>query len=326
MFVIKQAVQNSVEWALLVALVLGTGPMAQAHEEVATQNADPPQVRYWVGILGAPVTPALRVHLNLPEEGEGLLVRGIVPKSPAEEAGLKKHDILLRGNDTRLQGMRDLAELVRVEGEKQGQITLEIVRRGQRETVWIKPVQQPAQAEAHGFGAPRFGAHPPHAARPFPLGNREGQFEFRDLERFFGRPGPGIAPVPNGVSIRIHKENDQPAHITVERGNETWEIIGDNPESLEQLPEDLRPAVAQMLQGQALPNRPLGPGGQGDQIPDWQQFLPQMEHLPGRLGPELQRRLEGMERQMRQFRGQSSQPDGSPAKEKQRRPRERGAI
>ena len=62
--------------------------------------------------MGGPVTPELRAQIDIPE-GQGLLVRQVVPDSPAAKAGLKNFDILLRANDTDLHDMRDLMELVR---------------------------------------------------------------------------------------------------------------------------------------------------------------------------------------------------------------------
>ena len=55
--------------------------------------------------------------------------------------------------------------------------------------------------------------------------------------------------MPNGVSVSIQKQNDEPAHITVKRGNDTWDIVGDDPSSLAQLPDDVRPFVEQLLAG-----------------------------------------------------------------------------
>jgi membrane-associated protease RseP (regulator of RpoE activity) len=49
---------------------------------------------YYIGVsLGAP-DEALRSHLNVPA-GKGVIVNSIVEKSPAETAGVKKHDIIL---------------------------------------------------------------------------------------------------------------------------------------------------------------------------------------------------------------------------------------
>ena len=51
------------------------------------------------------------------------------------------------------------------------------------------------------------------------------------------------------MSISVQKQNDKPTHITVQRGNDKWEITGDDAEALKKLPDDLRPAVERMLHG-----------------------------------------------------------------------------
>ena len=98
---------------------------------------------YWIGLVGGPVGPEVRHHVDLPE-GQGLMVMEVVPDSPAAEAGLQQYDIMLRAGDVELTHMRDLIELVRTEGERQGQIAMEIARHGQRETVWLAPAERPA--------------------------------------------------------------------------------------------------------------------------------------------------------------------------------------
>ena len=55
--------------------------------------------KHWIGMLGGPATPELRAQLDIPE-GQGLLVRQVVPDSPAAKAGLQDFDILLKANDT----------------------------------------------------------------------------------------------------------------------------------------------------------------------------------------------------------------------------------
>ena len=62
-----------------------------------------------------------------------------------------------------------------------------------------------------------------------------GPFAFRQF-------GPGVvvngmplggAAIPNGVSVTVQRQSNEPAHVTVKRGNETWEVVGDdaNPSS-----------------------------------------------------------------------------------------------
>jgi len=349
--------RNTVEWALLVALVFGAGAIAQAQDEEGPsagrivrigpggdEQAAPtgqvervpavrtpglgeqpmmpgrPQVAtHWVGILGGPVGPELRAQLDI-AAGQGVLVRQVVPDSPAAEAGLKTFDILLRANDVDLHELGDLTELVRIEGERQGQITLEVLRHGKRETVWVTPAERP-EAVAQDYLAPGEGR--PGGPGGFGWGGamrgapgdwfeffhpnageegrgRPGAFEFRRFGpgAIVGRQQFNLGQLPNGVSVSIHKQNDQPAQITVERGGEKWEIVGNDPESLKQLPDDLRPFVEQMLADAPL------------QMPFPNIVVPQVALPPdGRLGgrlralndQELRERLEAMERHMREL-------------------------
>jgi hypothetical protein len=318
------SLRGAVNWALMVALVLGAGAMAQAQNEnegdgkvvrigspddqkstsprnenvtgrtFGTQAEMP---KYWIGLLGGaiPADSPLRAHLDLPE-GEGLIVANVVPDGPAAKAGLKQHDILLRANDIELHDMQALVDLVASEGSKSGRIKLDFLRRNEHQIVSLVPAERPADAampqsglDDGGFGGFNF------------QGGDAGQL--RDLMKQFGGDFPpqfrnfghGVivgGGMPNGVSISIQKQEGQPTQITVKRGEETWTVSGDDPESLKQLPEDLRPAVERMLHGDGI------------------QFdLPNFEQ---RLGPAfndggLRERLERMEKRLEEmqkhFRG-----------------------
>jgi hypothetical protein len=338
------------EWALLVALVLGGGAIAQAQNDNQTQSEnDQPQgkivrigpsngtdvnvttegettitpdgveqpalelPKHWIGIMGGPVTAELRAQIDIPE-GQGLLVRQVVPDSPAAKAGLKNFDVLLRANDTDLVDMRDLMELVRTEGDKGGKITLEVLRRGKRETIWITPEARPEKVAGvepgvvPGEGGLNFGAP------------GQEQDAFRFFDRRFGNGGPGgpfqfrvfgpgtvlngrtmnLDQMPNGISVSIQKQDDGPAHITVKRGDETWNVVGDDPGSLEQLPEDLRPFVEQLLAGGGPMSIPL-PAMPNLQVPNMPS--PPMHHGAFN-GEALQQRLEAMERHLEEMQQQ----------------------
>jgi hypothetical protein len=190
----------------------------------------------------------LRAFVDIPEK-QGLLVATVAEHSPAAKAGLKKHDILLRANDTDLHEMSDLTDLVASEGETKGQITLEVLRKSGRETVYVTPEDRPVEAQRPQAGDDAFGGgFGPLGPQGFPQELLE-RFQGRGPVEFghFGFGDGGIVNVPNGVSVNIQKDGDKPARITVKRGDETWEVTADDEESLNQLPEDLRPFVEQML-------------------------------------------------------------------------------
>jgi hypothetical protein len=273
-----------------------------------------PASAYWIGLAAGPLTPELRAHVDIPE-GQGLLLREIVPNSPAAKSGLKLYDILLRANDGQLDKMSDLVELVRTEGEKQGQLTLEVLRKGQRQTITVKPEERPAQfAQATGelgqgdelLGAP--GQIPmlnqiPQWRRFFEGGDGA-PMEFRQFGPgvIVGGNGFGMANIPNGVSISVQKQNDQPARATVKRGNETWEVVAGDEESLQQLPDDLRPFVERMLHG-------------GDGIDfNMERRMPPM-NMPGFDEPALRKRLEAMEKQIQKLLEGQTRETATPAEQ-----------
>jgi len=330
------------EWALMVALVFGAGAIVQAQEDAKsdgvvkigrpdqaqpdakTPGADeddqsrPAAPKYWIGLLGGPV-PAdnpLRAHLDLPKD-QGLLVANVVPNGPAAKAGLKQYDILLKGNGNDLHEMKDLIDLVMSEGAKKGQITLDVLRHNKHENISLKPEDRPADADMRqeeggggggGFGPSgqmmpggRFpGAGPGMPNVPMP-------FNFRNFGPGVIVGGEAIPNLPNGVSISVQKQNDQPTHITVTRGSDKWEITGDDPEALKKLPEDLRPLVERMLHGGGMggatggaglfrmPNFPSQAPGMGPDM-DGSRLREQLERMEKRLN-EMQQRMLGRENQ-----------------------------
>lgn len=336
--------RSATVWALMVGLVFGTGAIAQAQEDGksdgnvvqigrsdkadARPNLPPPgqgdeddqsrpaPPKFWIGLLGGaiPADNPLRAHIDLPEN-QGLLVANIVPKSPAAKAGLKQYDILLKGNGKDLHEMTDLIDLVMSEGAKKGQITLDVLRRNKHETVNLKPEDRPADAEMQpGEGGGGFGQsgpmmpHDPFGGRPgMPRPDGPMQFNFRNF-------GPGVilgnepfAGLPNGVSISIQKQNDQSPHITVQRGDDKWDITGDDQEALKKLPDDLRPAVERMLRG----------GGMGGAMGGGNFRMPNFPQVPG-IGPDmdgnrLREQLERMEKRLEEMQRRMHGPENQPA-------------
>jgi hypothetical protein len=339
-------VRGSSAWALMTALVFGGGAVAQAQNNdgeaggpviqigEADEGAEAPNIpapneglvdlnvgagveqpeapKYWIGLAGGKIMPdhVLRAHVDFPEN-VGLLVASVVPNSPAAKAGIKQYDILLRANESDLHEMEDLVNLVIDEGEKNGQIALEVLRKGDRETITLKPEERPADVPRPQLGGGGFG----HGLG----GNFAGQevFPGQLLQEFGGRlplefrnfgpgvivggGGAGVAQLPNGVSISVNKEEGHPTKITVKRGDETWEVTGDDAESLKQLPEDLRPAVEQMLHGGGAMDLGFGGAGRGE--------MPELGD--GRLRERMERMEQRMQKLMEQLENrQAAQPQG----------------
>ena len=53
------------------------------------------------------------------------------------------------------------------------------------------------------------------------------------------------------------RPGDQPATVTVKKGDKTWTVKGDDEKALKELPDDVRPFVAQMLHGNRAPRSPV---------------------------------------------------------------------
>ena len=210
-------------------------------ESMAVQVAPPSK---WMGVMCRPVDDSLRAHVNLPAE-TGLLLEEVIPDSPAAEAGLVKFDILTSANGGDLNSLVDLMNVIRESGDEP--IELEWVRKNNSMTGTVKPAERP-----DGFIA----SSPSAQAQPMIQGLRrmvdelEGQNGVNLNEgvrlRFFGDGiGVGKAP-PADLNVKISKEGNQPAKITVKKGNSTWEVTEDR---LDELPEDVRPFVARMMGG-----------------------------------------------------------------------------
>lgn len=92
--------------------------------------AEPNHEQTFLGIGVEPVSPALASHLHESlAEGQGLLVTGVAPNSPAAKCGLKVHDVLTSYGDQKLFSVKQLVGLVRL--DKPGhEVALEIVRGG----------------------------------------------------------------------------------------------------------------------------------------------------------------------------------------------------
>ncbi len=107
----------------------------------------------YLGVSIAPVPRALRAQLGdqLPAE-QGLLVRQVMPGSPADEAGIQPFDILLAFGDQKLFAPQQLIQLVRASGTG-SKVTLQVIHGGNATpmevTVGARQPAQTAQVPMH---------------------------------------------------------------------------------------------------------------------------------------------------------------------------------
>lgn len=275
----------------------GDRPAVVTEEGAEAEVAAP---KYWIGLQGRPIdNRVLRTQLQLAGD-VGVAIETVMPKSPAEKAGLRQDDILVAVDG---EPLSDLAYLQSVVAEKHDKpIELKVLRLAKEEVIKVTPEEIPAevlerlaaqQQRQNPMGMLQGGNFDPQALME-QLRQQGGQGGMRMI-------GPGMifggqgAQVPNGVSVNVTRDGDGKATITIQKGDETYTVEGDDAEAIAKLPDDVRPFVEQMLNRDesvfgALPNfipgdlRQFDAGGAGDQVDRMnQKMLERMERLEQRL-------------------------------------------
>jgi S1-C subfamily serine protease len=91
--------------------------------------------RSWLGITAYDITPPLAYQFQLPDS-DGVFVAEVLPKGPAEEAGLKMGDVLLGLDDKHVGSVSDL--LIALSGMNSGQeIAAKMRRNGKMEVLHV---------------------------------------------------------------------------------------------------------------------------------------------------------------------------------------------
>jgi C-terminal processing protease CtpA/Prc len=99
------------------------------------KKTEPRAPRAWLGVQPEDLPDELRAQLDLPE-GEGLLVTEVLPGSPAEKAGLKKNDILIKIDGKAVKGEESLAKFMST--AKAGQeASLTVLRKSKEQTIKV---------------------------------------------------------------------------------------------------------------------------------------------------------------------------------------------
>ena len=278
-----------------------------AHQDEAAQPA------FWLGLQGAVLdSPVLRTHLQLADD-VGVVVEQIVPHSPAEKAGLRRHDVLISVGGEQITDMSVLQKAV---ADSQGKpIEIKFIRLAKEEMVTVTPEERPAD-----IAAAQQGGDVPGIPGDAPMGDVARMLE--QLQQRGGMPrglrlfGPGMVfngqfnvnQVPNGFAVTVTRENDGPAKITVTKDGQTWTVEGDDAEALKKLPDDVRPFVEQMLHAQGGPplfqNGPNGlqgviPGGMGQfDMQAFGQHAQAAAEQAQEVSQQLQQRMEELEKQL----------------------------
>jgi len=241
---------------------------------VHVQTAQPG--KYWIGIVCAPIdNELLQQQLGI---DAGLAVDQVVPDSPAEEAGLRPYDILVKIDN---RPLRDLRSLVAAIDQANGKsVNLTIFRQAKRKVLEITPAKRPAAAtvkidhDKAAINEWKSLADTLHkyGLDPGPQGHTLDELK---TKRFlFVMPGvvvpEGTKPVPSNLEVTITKKGDAPTRIVVKQGAKEWDV---DETTLDKLPETIRPHVRRML----------GPRQRGS----WQGAFSLQPHMLGKLKPGM---------------------------------------
>jgi len=91
--------------------------------------------RGWLGVMIQDVTPELAESFNLPDD-RGALIANVVPGGPADKAGIKRGDVVLRFSDTEISDSIDLPRIT-ANGAPGTTSTLTINRDGEKISVAV---------------------------------------------------------------------------------------------------------------------------------------------------------------------------------------------
>ena len=211
--------------------------------------------KYWIGVVCAPIDNEL-VQQQLGIDA-GLVVDQVVPDSPAEKAGLRPYDILVKIDD---RPLRDLRSLVAAIDQANGKsVKLTIFRQAKHKVLAITPAKRPAAATVNidhdkaTINEWKSLADKLHKYGLDPGAQGHTLDELKTKRFLFVMPGlvvpEGTEPVPSNLEVTITKKGDAPARIVVKQGTKEWDV---DETTLDKLPETIRPHVRRMLSPRQL--------------------------------------------------------------------------
>lgn len=204
-------------------------------------SESPAAGKYYLGIVPEEINPLTRAQLGL-DENIGVAVAMVAEQSPAAKAGLKQHDVVVAIDGKPLAGRAQLLDTVQASTGKA--IAMQVLRAGELQTIEVTPQRHAARAEGDQAEPPQLRA----------LLRRFGQLERGQGPLRLRRVGPGVVvppelevtDLPDGVKVKVLRENGEPAKVVIQQGDETWEATE---KELNELPERFRKLATGLLRG-----------------------------------------------------------------------------
>lgn len=197
----------------------------------------------WLGVSVTDVTADKLGALKLKEE-RGVEIVTVSPDSPAQQAGLKEHDVVLEFNGVRVEGVEQFQRLIR-ETPVGRTIKLGISRDGVQQTVQAKLGERPGRmlrepGGGFSFTMPRIEIPPIPPMPDIHIFSRTGQLGIEgesltgQLGEFFGVPGG------KGVLVRSVTANTPAEKAGLKAGDVIVKVDGESVKDIVELRGALR--------------------------------------------------------------------------------------
>lgn len=125
---------------------------AQANDAAKTQGNQTVEEGAFLGIVSGEVPDCLADHVGL-KEGEGVIVRAVVPDSPAGKAGITVNDVITSVGGESVGSPSDITG--RIVSHKPGEtVTISVIHKGKSSNVDVTLMARPkeiAQMDPHGL-------------------------------------------------------------------------------------------------------------------------------------------------------------------------------
>jgi membrane-associated protease RseP (regulator of RpoE activity) len=141
----------------------------------------------YIGVMTRDVPPEVRAQFSLPP-GFGIVVDGVMPDSPALQAGIKEHDVLVKLDDQQLVSIEQLMILVRAK-TRGDVVRLTVISGGEEKQVpvtlgeHLMPETPARHLNTPGFAWPQ-GSPPVFEGDSIKGFRKKGQALGEDLEKF----------------------------------------------------------------------------------------------------------------------------------------------
>lgn len=126
----------------LLAIALGLAAHAKPEPQAVDPGTNKPA---WLGVATAPVDEVVAAQLDLPE-GIGAAVKMVIPDSPAQKAGISKHDILFEIEGEPVKSPEHLGELIRKKSTGES-VEIAVIQRGEKKSLNLTLGQRPAHLQ-----------------------------------------------------------------------------------------------------------------------------------------------------------------------------------